>query len=242
MKIGRVYVSALLAAALSLSGSYGTATATEPEPELIATGQASSTPTPAASAGITPGLLQVGVPLTNPTPIGNNGMDIPLASALRQIVPPTGGWTVDTEQVGGTVLISFSKGEPWTKALKTIAKQKNLAITIDWNRNRVSVSDGLMTADAVNQVSPATPTAASVKAPPITFAITAGSLKDNLDRLTHQYGWMPVWKLENDYNVLTNFSLTATDFKDGIGQLVAPYHISVEFWDLNQVAEFTNRQ
>lgn len=88
------------------------------------------------------------------------------------------------------------------------------------------------------------PTAESVLGVrPITYHVTTGSLKANVQRMVRQSGWgQVVWNVPNDYRWTGNITITSTSIQGALSQLLGPYPIQAVFYDTNRIVDIEPRR
>ncbi|NNM60520.1 MAG: hypothetical protein HKM04_12010 [Legionellales bacterium] len=88
------------------------------------------------------------------------------------------------------------------------------------------------------------PTAAGVLGVrPVSYRVTTGSLKDNVQRMVKESHWGEVvWNVPNDYRWMGNVTITATSIQGALGQLLAPYPVQAVFYDTNRIVDIEPRR
>ncbi len=70
----------------------------------------------------------------------------------------------------------------------------------------------------------------------MTVWVTSGSIKSNVERLAHQFGWNQViWQSPDDYDWVGNTKITAPDFPDVLMQLLDGYPLQAIFYEGNHI-------
>lgn len=78
---------------------------------------------------------------------------------------------------------------------------------------------------------------------PVSFRVTTGSLKANVQRMVQQSHWgQVVWNVPNDYRWMGNVTITATSIQGALSQLLAPYPIQAVFYDTNRIVDIEPRR
>jgi len=83
-------------------------------------------------------LEQVGTPQRNPALMKGYGVDVPVRSALRQVVPD--GWELFIhKQAALPAGMSWKVDEPWPQVLARFSASSNLAVKVDWDKKAVYI-------------------------------------------------------------------------------------------------------
>lgn len=70
----------------------------------------------------------------------------------------------------------------------------------------------------------------------------AGSLRNNIERIAHQYGWdRVVWTLPEDYRWVGETTIKGGDLPSILRQLLADYPLQADFFEGNHVLVITPR-
>jgi hypothetical protein len=84
------------------------------------------------------GLEQRGQPETAPVALPTYGVDVPIRSALKTVIPA--GWQLFVHQSAKLpTSVSWTLGEVWPTVLGSIAETSNLAVLVDWEKHTVLI-------------------------------------------------------------------------------------------------------
>ncbi|MCB9978430.1 MAG: TcpQ domain-containing protein [Rhodospirillales bacterium] len=115
------------------------AKATPPSPPVVSLKRESETPDFAPPAKVTPASARSASPALLPedmAPITGFGRDVPLALAMRQVVPANYGFSF-AEGVDPGQRVSWTGGKPWNEALEVALRPHGLTVVLAPNAVRV---------------------------------------------------------------------------------------------------------
>lgn len=131
------------------------------------------------------GLEQVGSAQPNPALMKGYGVDVPVRTALRQVVPD--GWELFVhKQAALPASLSWKVDEPWPSVLARFSAPSNLAVKIDWDKKSVFVRSAEIARNEAGAAAPAQPVVATLASAPSEqkiVALTGTSLSEALQKL-----------------------------------------------------------
>lgn len=161
------------------------------------------------------GLTHLGEPASAPQMARGLARDVPLVTALKQIVPE--GWRAKRAgNLDVNRLVSWrAQGRSWPDVLHELAANNNFNALVDWNKQEVTVAPAEFTASSAEgfRSSGATaPTAPAARSWDLTPTLT---LRENVEAWAKSAGWSVSWA-GVDYQVSNKVSVVGL-FEDETG-------------------------
>lgn len=200
--------------------------------------QSSTVATPVLSSNVT----QTGTPIIS-APLKGWGKDIPLSTALKQVVPD--GWKA--KKLGSVDLnkkVSWKGNKPWINVLDDLAVENGFKANVDWTNKVLTINS---TNSFENKVANPVVSSVSTTSRPVfsgtsvtttssvapTYSYSSGrtwlldhnkTLKENIEGWAREAGWTVSWDAP-DYRIVADVTLTGTiDATDGpIARIIAAY-------------------
>lgn len=170
-------------------------------------------------------------------PSKTSGKGVDVITAVNKIVPSN--WAVIDDGVKPNQKISWTKNDAWPKALDLVAKVSGACITVDWDRNHVTVSPGT-TAASVREAftRPAEANLAKSQAPSeeirpaiheskidnSVWTLEVGrTLRENLTAWGDRVGWSVVWDVKGTEYMVTHQGTVHGEFLEAIEKVLDAY-------------------
>ena len=150
------------------------------------------------------GLTQIGVPDEKILPVKGFAKEVPLLTALKQIVPA--GWHAKKNgELDVYALVSWrGDGSDWVRLLDKLARENNFSVVLDWRKRELTVGPGGWTAVPAPEMIKATAAPAKkaeAKAVPVAYILVPGkTLRENVEEWAQASGYKVIWSAA-DYPV-----------------------------------------
>lgn len=202
----------------------------------------SATVVTSSTSVLSSNVTQTGTPIIS-APLKGWGKDIPLSTALKQVVPD--GWKA--KKMGSVDLnkkVNWNGNKPWVNVLDDLAVQNGFKANVDWNSKTLTISS---TNSFENKVANPVVSSVSTTSRPVfsgtsvsstgsvspSYSYSSGrtwqlvstkTLKENIQQWANDAGWTLSWAAP-DYPIVGNMTLTGQiDAADGpIARVVAAY-------------------
>lgn len=170
---------------------------------------------PATSMRSNAGLTNLGEPAKSPQLARGLAKDVPLVTALKQIVPE--GWRAKRAgNLDVNRLVSWrAQGRSWPEVLQELAVSNNFNVLIDWNKQEVTVAPAEFTASSTEGFRSSGTTTVVAPASRNWDMIPTLTLRENIEAWAKSAGWSVSWA-GADYQVSNKVSVVGA-FEDEAG-------------------------
>lgn len=203
---------------------------------------APSTPSVVSASVKSSHVTQTGTPVIG-APVKGWAKDIPLSTALKQIVP--NGWKArKSGNVDLNQSVSWTGGKDWVSVLGDLTADYRFNASVNWNTKEIYITplgaSSVVTSVASTSVAPRPIFSGSTTtkfATPVSNSVSSGysysqtwtlskskTLRENIEDWAKQAGWSVSWGAP-DYRIVADVTLTgAIDAPDGpIARIIAAY-------------------
>lgn len=197
---------------------------------------------PASVSATSSHVTQTGTPVVG-APVKGWAKDIPLSTALKQIVP--NGWKArKSGNVDLNQSVSWTGGKDWVSVLGDLTADYRFNASVNWNTKEIYItplgSSTVVTASTPTTLAPRPVFSGSTTtkfATPVSNSVSSGysynqtwtlskskTLRENIEDWAKQAGWTVSWGAP-DYRIVADVTLTgAIDAQDGpIARVIAAY-------------------
>lgn len=209
---------------------------------------------PAKAKGALPSIVYLNEPSGNPKQLKGMGSEVPLADAIRVIIPFKDWHVYNPRGMDVSQPVSWKGNRPWPEVLSTVMVQSGKIAQIDWTAKKVIVLDA-QTAEDRSPVKAAKNDQAAEgedpvivkkvvkpapKAPDWEASPKDGTIRNVIDKWARVAGWQMYWYPESDFEISAYVKMTGT-FEEALQRLAKSASLEITMYRGNKVVVVKER-